>query len=96
MRIAAKSATRQASSKAVLSPSGRTYGEILALENGVVTSDRDTVKFDSLAAGELAVGGRNGSGVERIHATGENPALTGHTERARDVMEGGGINLERQ
>ena len=42
----------------------------------VLTSDRDTMKFDPWA-GELAVGDRNGFGVERIHARGENPRLTG-------------------
>ena len=40
----------------------------------VLTSDRDTMKFDPWA-GEL--GDRNGSEVERVHATGENPPLTG-------------------
>jgi hypothetical protein len=39
------------------------------------------MKFDPLgaAAGELAVGDRNGSAVERVHARGENPPLTGHS-----------------
>ena len=38
------------------------------------------MKFDPLGApaGELAIGDRNGSGLEWIHARGENPPLTGH------------------
>mgnify|MGYP003575280353 CR=1 FL=1 len=38
------------------------------------------MKFDPLGApaGELAVGDRLGSGLERVHAGGENPPLTGH------------------
>ena len=43
------------------------------------TSDGDTMIFDPLAAGELAVGDRNGSGVERVHPRGEDPPLTGHS-----------------
>ena len=42
----------------------------------VLTSDRDTMKFGRWT-GELAVGDRRGSAVERVHATGENPPLTG-------------------
>ena len=39
------------------------------------------MKFDPLGApaGELAVGDRHGSAVERVHARGENPPLTGHS-----------------
>ena len=37
------------------------------------------MKFEPLAAGELAVGDRHGSGVEGVHARGENPPLTGHS-----------------
>ena len=55
------------------------------------------MKFDPLGApaGELAIGDRNGSGLEWIHARGENPPLTGHRPclkllvKLHDIGDGG-------
>jgi len=44
----------------------------------ILTSDGDAMKFDP-RAGELAVGDRNGFRVERVHAGGKNPPLTGQS-----------------
>ena len=58
------------------------------------------MKFDSLAAGKLAVGDRNGSLVERVRATRKNPPLTGHSPYFKLVIKlydisGGGRPYEK-